>query len=150
MADLDAVVRLMTGLFREDAGQRDATMDQEWPIREGAAYVDGLIADEGSCLMVADHEGMVIGYAVGLVAAPGGMQLVAVAHLESLFVEPAARGLGVGRQLADAVITWARGRGAKQVRVTAYATNDGAVRLYRRLGFTPFEQTVAMPLDGDS
>ena len=71
---------------------------------------------------------------------------MSIATLESITVHPSARDHGVGAALADALIAWARDRGAAQNRVTAYAANDGAIRLYRRLGFTPHELTLARSL----
>ncbi|QNN51629.1 GNAT family N-acetyltransferase [Nocardioides mesophilus] len=54
----------------------------------------------------------------------------------SFMVEPAARGLGVGRALAEDMIEWQRGRGFHGIQFNAVVeTNDAAVRLWRALGF---------------
>ena len=59
------------------------------------------------------------------------------AVLESIRVDPGARGTGVGTRLVEHFLAWARAKGAKRASVTAYAANDGAQRFYRRHGFAP-------------
>ena len=53
-------------------------------------------------------------------------------ELISLWVEPFARGRGVGDALVAAVLEWANG----PVRLVVKAANHAAVALYRRHGFT--------------
>lgn len=45
------------------------------------------------------------------------------------------QGLGLGRQMTAAMIEQARGLGCPAVRLTVYASNERAVRLYESLGF---------------
>ena len=145
-ADLDTVVRLSAGLFREDSGRRDETVNQDWPAREGEAYFGAMFEREHSVVLVAEDDGAVVGYVAGHLTTVSTMSLVPLATMESIYVEPSARGRGVGGILAAALIHWATDRGAAQMRVTAYAANQGAVRLYQRLGFTPHELTLSRPL----
>jgi ribosomal protein S18 acetylase RimI-like enzyme len=58
-----------------------------------------------------------------------------VAHLYGMWVAPEARGGGAGRALVDAVIAWARERGARRLVTSVTEGNDGALRLYERAGF---------------
>ncbi|HET9022909.1 MAG TPA: GNAT family N-acetyltransferase [Ornithinibacter sp.] len=54
----------------------------------------------------------------------------------SFMVAPEARGMGVGRALAEWVITWAREQGYAAMQFNAVVeTNTGAVALWRDLGF---------------
>ena len=55
--------------------------------------------------------------------------------LFSMWVAPAARRSGAGRQLVNAVATWAAGWGAKRVVLWVFGANEGALRFYERLGF---------------
>ena len=57
------------------------------------------------------------------------------AWLEDLFVEPGARGAGIGRALTEASIERARSRGCGRIQLDANEANEPALALYRSLGF---------------
>jgi L-amino acid N-acyltransferase YncA len=64
---------------------------------------------------------------------PGRGSHVATA---SFMVDPAYRGLGIGRALGVYVIGWARAEGYRAIQFNAVVeSNDAAVRLWRSLGF---------------
>ena len=52
-----------------------------------------------------------------------------------LAVHPAERGRGFGRELTERLHEEARRRGASRVRLTVYADNEPARRLYEQLGY---------------
>lgn len=80
------------------------------------------------CLIVAEVEGRLVGFAVGKVAA-------GVGELESVAVAGKERRRGVGRALCVAVMDWCRGRGAGRMELEVRAGSVGAIRLYEGLGF---------------
>ena len=55
--------------------------------------------------------------------------------MEPLVVSEPYRGLGIGRQLAEAVIEAARTRGMPQLKVRPVARNEPAIRFFHKLGF---------------
>src|SRR5688572_8717184 len=59
----------------------------------------------------------------------------ACARIESVVVDTAARGQGVGAALCAAAIERARAFGAKHVELTSVPAREAANRLYLRLGF---------------
>ena len=59
------------------------------------------------------------------------------AEVKRMFVDPAWRGMGVGRALLGALIEGARARGYATLRLGTLHDMDAAQGLYRSLGFTP-------------
>jgi putative acetyltransferase len=66
-------------------------------------------------------------------------------HIDMLYVRPEVAGEGVGKFLANAIETLARGRGVKALSVDS---SDTALPFFEKLGFKPqFRQSVA--IDGE-
>jgi ribosomal protein S18 acetylase RimI-like enzyme len=81
-----------------------------------------------------------------------------VPYLVAMWVNPRARRSGVAAALTEAVIDWARARGAERLVLSVAEGNDLARRVYERVGFRvtgrteplgsdPTRQTVEMALD---
>ena len=85
---------------------------------------------------VAEDEERWVGLVTGMVDQAMGSRFALV----GMFVEPAARGQGIGAALVDAVTDWARERGAAQLYLGVTSTNHPAIRLYHRCGFKPTGQ----------
>lgn len=145
-ADLEALVDLCAGLFAEDAGRRDPSVDQRWPRREGRSYFRQVIGDDRSLGLVAEVEGAATGYLVGRSREPGDTRPVRLAILEAMYVRPAHRRRGAGAALVGAFRTWARQRNADRLSVTAYAANTEAIRFYEREGFVPRSLSLEGPV----
>lgn len=56
-------------------------------------------------------------------------------ELAKLTVDPSARGRGVGRRLCEAVLRYAKERGATEIFLTSNTALVEAIRLYESLGF---------------
>ena len=110
------------------------------PSAVGAADLEEIVRGPATCLLVARDEAGEIAGAVTVVVfrIPDGVR----ARIESLVVDQAARGRGVGEALCRAAIDHARSRGAKMVDLTSAPAREAANRLYRRLGFEPRETNV--------
>ncbi len=57
-----------------------------------------------------------------------------LAELESVVVSPLARRKGIGKALCQLVMDWSR-NGASELELEVRASSDGALALYRSLGF---------------
>jgi GNAT superfamily N-acetyltransferase len=67
--------------------------------------------------------------------------------LEDLYVEEAARGSGVGGALVDAAIERARVRGCRRIELDTSESNETALRLYERHGFSTSSKSDAPARD---
>ena len=132
---------------------RDAT-DADWPsiwpffrqvvqAQETYAFEPGMTSEQGSALwmerppgrtaVAVDDDGTVLGSSKMGPNRPGPGQHIGTA---SFMVDPAARGRGVGRALAEDMVRWHREQGFHGIQFNAVVeSNTGAVRLWKSLGF---------------
>ncbi len=101
-----------------------------------AELLSAIVDNPYSVLFVARLAGEVVGsLTLALYQIPTGVK----AWIEDVVVDDSARGRGVGEQLNRAAIAVATERGAKHVSLTSRSSREAANRLYRRLGFEPYE-----------
>ncbi|QAY73197.1 ribosomal-protein-alanine N-acetyltransferase [Agromyces protaetiae] len=117
--DLDGIMALERAVFEGDA----------WPEHAMRAELEG---EHSHYLVVVDDAApdTVLGYA-GLLAGRGSGE----GDIQTIAVEPAQRGGGVGRALMNALIAEARARGAERLFLEVRADNPVARGLYTSLGF---------------
>lgn len=108
---------LVEKILREFLATRDPAQDRAW-----IAEVDGRRLGSIFCVRT---------------DCPG------VAQLRLLFLEPEARGLGLGQLLLGKCIDFARASGNHTLRLWTHDTHRSAIRLYQRNGF---EMTTAEPV----
>ena len=99
-------------------------------------------ADPAFTTFVAEHEGLVVGSAVGCAIEESGehkgiVRPPAAGFLGFAAVLPEARGLGAGRALGEAVLIWARDAGHPTVVTDWRETNLLSSRAWPSLGFRP-------------
>jgi DNA-binding MarR family transcriptional regulator/GNAT superfamily N-acetyltransferase len=87
-------------------------------------------------LWVAERGGQVVGsiFVLPSEGRPG------TAQLRMLYVEPEARGLGIGRTLVDQVVTFSRDNGYERVRLWTQSILESARKIYTAAGFEKVEE----------
>jgi GNAT superfamily N-acetyltransferase len=69
------------------------------------------------------------------------------AEVVSMWVRPAARGLGVGQALVESAADWAKARAHETLYLWVTESNSTARTLYERCGFTPTGERQPLPSD---
>jgi len=117
--DLDAVLEI-------------AQACAEAPHWSHAQWLAALIPNQNMAPMravfAAERNGGILGFAVASRAGE-------LAELESVAVSQSARRKGIGKALCLEVMDWSRNAGASELELEVRASSDGALKLYRSLGF---------------
>lgn len=121
VADLAGVVALERGIAEAPhwaEAEYSAILNIAKMVNVDSA-VDGAVR---RCLLVAEAEGRLLGFAVGKVIGSG---TDGVGELESVAVDGSARRMGVGRALCRAVFAWCEGQNAEVVELEVRAGSGG-------------------------
>lgn len=131
--DLPAVAALAT----------DARDDSPTGAQLGAQDADRLLEHlsvllaAGGHVLVAEHNGQVVGVVLGRVVAAYLFAQRASLYLDMLFVAPRARRLGIGHALLRAATDLAAEHGCHDIYSAPVPGNRGVQRFLARLGFAP-------------
>jgi ribosomal protein S18 acetylase RimI-like enzyme len=136
-ADLDDV----RSLLREYADALGVPLEFQEFDRE-VAELPGAYTPPGGALLVAHSATEAVGCVALREFEPG------ICELKRLYVRPAARGTGLGRQLAEAALAEARELGYRRVRLDTLPGMDAAQLLYEQLGFRQIEAYRFNPIAG--
>ncbi|MBL9109204.1 MAG: GNAT family N-acetyltransferase, partial [Myxococcales bacterium] len=110
-------------------------------------YLPKALLDSKTVLLAALVDGEVVGYAYGeLVGRDYFALLDACGKLHDIYVDARARGKGVGEALVRAMQDELRRRGAPRMVLLTATQNEGAQRLFAKLGFrtTMLEMTAEL------
>jgi putative acetyltransferase len=99
----------------------------------------GQILAHGGQIFVALQDEVVVGTCAVVPHGPGAFEVAKLA------VAPTARGRGIGRQLIDACLGYARQRGARQAVLVSNSRLEAALRLYEQRGFRYAPLPATMP-----
>lgn len=130
--DLPILLEFEQGIIKFERPY-DPTLDLD-PI----SYYDlGVLIDsENAEVLVAEHNGKVIasGYAKIKQALPY-LNHEHYSYLGFMFTHSDFRGKGVNKMIIDGLIEWSYSKGLKEIRLTVYDDNTGAIRAYEKAGF---------------
>lgn len=135
-ADLDRLAALVEEAVAEQAEARGGAV---WAARETRARParDSLAAElaaDDHLVLAGTIDDVVVGYAaVHVEPLRDGTSLGVITDI---YVEPGARGVGVGELLADAAVEWCEARGCRGVDGLALPGNRGTKNFFEAHGFT--------------
>ena len=94
------------------------------------------LEDPDCVVLLAERAGEPVGYAYASLEPMDWKELrAACGYLHDVFVDGHARGVGIGGLLVRAAIDWLEVHEAPRVVLMSAAKNEGAQRLFERLGF---------------
>lgn len=130
-ADIDAI----TAIYGHAVAQGTASYELEPPSREEMAGRHEALVSRGYPYLVAEEDGRILGYAYAGPFRPRRAYRFVVE--DSVYIDPAAQGRGIGRKLLDALIAECTRLGFRQMlAVIGDGTNHHAsVRLHEAAGF---------------
>ncbi len=119
----------IAGLIREMA----ATFGESSPVE--AAWVKAFLARDDAGAFVADDAGALVGVVTWFLF-PGLYHAAHCATVDEAIVTAGHRGRGIGTALLRHTMAHLEGLGVAEIGISTGLENEGAQRLYRRLGFT--------------
>jgi ribosomal protein S18 acetylase RimI-like enzyme len=137
--EVEPLRELRLRALREDPGAFAESFEEARarPLADWASWA----ADESRVIVVAIDGERWVGMVACRLLEPRSSWLTA------LWVEPAARGAGLGLRLIDAVADWAREQGAAALELSVTTNNDAAATLYARAGFAETGRRRPLPSD---
>lgn len=69
-----------------------------------------------------------------------------VGSIAALWVDPGARGVGIADMLLESCEAWCAERGARQIELSCFESNQTAMRFWVRRGYSPFRSQLWKPL----
>lgn len=148
-ATSDEDLAAIRALFEAYAASLPVDLAYQGFAQELAGLPGAYAPPTGALLLARDDDGTPLGCVALRAMTPPGWS-----EMKRLYVSPDARGMGLGRSLALAVIDAARDAGYRELRLDTLPSMIDAQALYHRLGFvttapyydTPVQGTVFLAL----
>lgn len=127
-ADRESWERMRDALWPSPAGEHSGEIDR---------YFAGKLHEPLEVLIALDDRGDALGFLeLSIRGYAVGCLTDRVAFVEGWYVEPVARGLGVGAALIGAAETWARAQACTELASDAEVENLASAAAHRAVGFT--------------
>jgi GNAT superfamily N-acetyltransferase len=98
--------------------------------------LEELILSDDASLVVAEIEGKIIGSGYALIKpARHYLNHEFYSYLGFMFTLPEYRGKGVNTKIIERLKQWSDSKGLKEIRLTVYDENHGAISAYEKTGF---------------
>jgi GNAT superfamily N-acetyltransferase len=134
--DLARITELAHALRAELAEERGGPL---WSVREAQAEpLDDVLAArlgrDDAAVLVGTYEGVTVGYGTAWVDHVRDGSRLGV--IDEIYVEPGARGVGVGETLVERLVAFCRHAGCSGIDATALPGHREAKNFFERAGFS--------------
>ena len=146
--DIEAIINLLRQVNRiHHQGRPDLfSLGTKYTDRE---LVD-LIADPSRPVLVAEDKGAIKGYAFCVLQRHRNDNILTdidTLYLDDLCVDQASRGIGIGKQLYQAVLELAKSHNCHNVTLNVWSFNQNAMKFYEACGMHPLKICMETVLD---
>lgn len=130
--DIDILLEFEQGVIKAER-PFDVTLDAD-PITY--YNLEELILSDDASLVVAEIEGKIIGSGYAMIKpARHYLNHEFYSYLGFMFTLSDYRGRGVNNKIIEILKQWSVSKGLKEIRLTVYDENHGAIRAYEKAGF---------------
>jgi GNAT superfamily N-acetyltransferase len=141
--DVPTIQKLNHDLFLSD-NEHNHDLDCDWPYsEEGEKYFRDAVDSEKYLSIVAEVDGVVVGYLNGFLKVPSVIYLGKRAEIDNMCVDATFRAKGVGTALINEFKKWAKEHGVERLMVEAFSGNESAIEFYKQNGFTPYAEVLS-------
>jgi ribosomal protein S18 acetylase RimI-like enzyme len=136
--DAEAYRALRLKALREhpEAFGADYALNRARPIEYWVGMMAQAQTDNTRATFVAEHEGKLAGMMV--IVRGDSPKTAHNANIYSVYVDPSARGHGLGDGLMRACLEWAERQAVRLLKLSVVASNASALKLYLRHGFVVY------------
>lgn len=139
-SDRDLLIRFHQRLYQDHRDQ--VVAKEDLPLIEYREYervlgddLDALLRDRNSHVLIAESEGVAVGYITGRVTVEPRRVLPRRGVVEDWYVVPESRGTGVGALLLRQLEERFASMGCEVIESATWSANEGARRAHDALGF---------------
>jgi ribosomal protein S18 acetylase RimI-like enzyme len=102
-------------------------------------HISGAIASETSKVLVAEHDGTIVGYCLAFIANyPPVFEKEVRGDIADLAVTENYRRTGVGEKLCKEIQHWFKEKKVQRIEVRVAVTNEVSTSFWRKMGYRPY------------
>lgn len=136
LSDLPMIESIYRELF---AHMAELQPDYYLKASQDPAFIQTMIEANDSALLIAKKDHSVLGFIMAQEQATPSYNCIAphkFAYIFDFVVTEQARGLGIGKQLMNAIEAWAKSRNLDYIELSVLSNNTEAHKLYENIGYT--------------
>lgn len=143
---LKDIQNLNNELFELEYSNFDPALRVGWTFeQEGTKYFTNMLNNE--IVYIALYKNIVVGYLAGSINIQGSYVTKSLAEIDNMFVLEEYRKYGIGTKLINTFKEYCLKNKIEELKVTASAKNENAIKFYMKNGFNEFEITLKQKID---